>query len=196
MRKVIPTDAVLVPDHANKVFTGVIYDVYQWEQKLYNGSEATFEMLKRPDTVTVICIVDGKIVVMDEHQPHRGHKRTFPGGRVDSGDGSALYAAKREVKEETGYSFDDWKLVYVVQPHTKIEWFIHVFVASELAEESEPEVDAGEQIELGLMKFDEVQKMVLEGDGYLGESRECFVDTNSIQDLLDLAEFTGNEVDR
>lgn len=57
MKKVIPDNAVLVPDAAQHVFEGMIFDVYQWPQKLFDGSEHTFEMLKRPDTVVVKIVM-------------------------------------------------------------------------------------------------------------------------------------------
>ena len=65
MQKVIPETAVLVPSQAEKVFTGQIFDVYQWQQTLFDNSQAMFEMLKRPDTVFTICIVDGRIVIIE-----------------------------------------------------------------------------------------------------------------------------------
>lgn len=89
MKKVIPNGSVLIPDNAVRAFQGMIFDVYQWPQKLYDGSEFTFEMLKRTDTVSVIGLVDGgKILVIDDEQPHLGSRRSFPGGRVDPSDAS------------------------------------------------------------------------------------------------------------
>lgn len=105
MRKIIPKDAVLIPDAANRVFKGVVYDVYQWEQELFDGSHATFEMLKRPDTASVLPVVDNKVVILNEEQSHRGFKITFPSGRVDPADTSMLETAQRETFEETGYRF-------------------------------------------------------------------------------------------
>src|SRR5438105_1998877 len=68
VKKVIPSDAVLLPDNAQRVFKGMIFDVYQWPQKLYDGSEHTFEMLKRTDTVSAICLVNDKILMLDDEQ--------------------------------------------------------------------------------------------------------------------------------
>lgn len=46
MRIERPVSRQPIPDHAKCVFKGVIFDVYQWEQKLYNGTTTTFEKLK------------------------------------------------------------------------------------------------------------------------------------------------------
>src|SRR5215467_9321922 len=43
MKKLVPEHAILIPEHAERVFQGKIFDVYQWPQKLYDGSTATFE---------------------------------------------------------------------------------------------------------------------------------------------------------
>jgi len=44
MRNIIPKNARLVPEEAKLVFKGIIYDVYQWEQKMFDGTFSTFEM--------------------------------------------------------------------------------------------------------------------------------------------------------
>ncbi|HSX45864.1 MAG TPA: NUDIX hydrolase [Candidatus Saccharimonadia bacterium] len=196
MKKIIPKEAVLVPDNAGRVFQGMIFDVYQWPQKLFDGSEHTFEMLKRTDTVSVICIVDGKILVVDDEQPHLGARKSFPGGRVDAEDSSVIDAAKREIREETGYSFENWKLIQVRQPYRKIEWFVYVFVAWEPTGQREPALDPGEKIDVSELSFADLQWMVFDDVGYLGESRDVLKNIESVDDLLKLPDFEGQEVDR
>src|ERR1700733_8127048 len=100
MKKIIPPSAVLIPDQAKRVFKGEIFDVYQWPQTMFDGTAATFEMLKRPDTVQAIAVVDDKILVLNDEQPHRGARLTFPGGRADKSNESTDAAIKREVHEE------------------------------------------------------------------------------------------------
>jgi 8-oxo-dGTP pyrophosphatase MutT (NUDIX family) len=196
MKKVIPEDAVLVPDTATKAFEGMIFDVYQWPQKLFDGSEHTFEMLKRTDTVTAICVVDGKILVIDDEQPHLGSRKSFPGGRVDPEDASPLAAAQREVQEETGYEFQSWRLIKAWQPFRKVEWFVHLYLAWDVSGQVSPKLDPGEKIEVDGLSFDELKTLVMNDTDYLGESRDIFGQANSLQDLLELPEFVGKEVDR
>lgn len=54
VQKIVPTDAILIPDSARRVFKGIIYDVYHWQQELHDGSATTFEMLRRTDTMSAI----------------------------------------------------------------------------------------------------------------------------------------------
>lgn len=196
MKKLIPEDSVLVPEQAERVFQGKIFGVYQWQQPLFDGSEYTFEMLKRTDTVTAICIVDGKILVIDDEQPHLGKRRSFPGGRVDSTDADMESAVKREILEETGLSFKNWRLVKVSQPYRKVEWFVYVFLAWDVDERHEPRLDAGEKISAVELDFAELKSQVMDDTGYLGESRDLFKNLNDLDGLMTLPEFSGREVDR
>ncbi len=196
MKKSIPKDSVLVPDGAKLAFEGMIFDTYQWPQELLDGSEHTFEMLKRTDTVSVICIVDGKLLVIDDEQPHLGKRRSFPGGRVDAEDATIQAAARRESLEETGYSFKNWRLIKVSQPYRKIEWFVYMFLAWEETDKREPSLDPGEKITVHPLTFDEVKTLVSQQRDYLGESSDLFEAAQDLDGLLALPEFEGREVDR
>ena len=196
MKKLIPKNSVLVPDQAVRVFQGKIFNVYQWPQKLFDGSEHTFEMLKRTDTVSVICVVDGKLLVIDDEQPHLGSRQSFPGGRVDPEDATIEAAARREILEETGFSFKNWRLIKISQPYRKMEWFVYVFLAWDEAKRQQPNLDAGEKITVRQLSFDDVRELVFVRKGYLGESIDIFETAKDLDGLLALPEFSGQEVDR
>lgn len=196
MKKVIPKNAVLVPDQADKVFEGMIFDVYQWPQKLFDGSEYTFEMLKRTDTATVICVVDDKLLVIEDEQPHLGKRISLPGGRVDDNDDSTLDAAVREIKEETGCEFINWRLIKVSQPYRKIEWFVYVYLAWDVKTKNQPVLDPGEKIQISEVSFDEFKTLIDQRTDYLTESQDIIENLNNLEDLLSLPEYIGQEVDR
>lgn len=199
MQKLIPKDSVLTPPQAVQMFKGQIFDVYQWQQQLFDGSSHTFEMLKRPDTVVVICVVGDKILVIDDEQPYTGTLKSFPGGRVDKEDETIEAAAKREVLEETGYSFKNWRLIRVWQPHLKMEWFVHLLLAWDVAGKQDPNLDAGEKITPHSLSFDELKSLVADKSSYLGESTamEALVqEVDGLEKLLALPQFTGRTVDR
>ncbi|HSW85665.1 MAG TPA: NUDIX domain-containing protein [Candidatus Saccharimonadales bacterium] len=196
MEKIIPNNAVLIPDQAAKVFSGQIFDVYQWPQKLYDGSEHTFEMLKRPDTVVIIGVVEGKLIIVEDIQPHFGSRHSFPGGRVDKTDPTIEAAASREMQEETGYSFKKWRLISVLQPYLKMEWFVHYLIAWDEESQQKPNLDAGEKIKVSQVSFDDLKKIVLNKAGYLGESMSLIGKLENIDEMLSLPEFEGKVIDR
>ena len=173
MKKVLPDGYNLIPEDAECVFTGVLYDVFQWQQKLFDGSYATFEMLRRPDTVLAICVDDNSIVMLDAEQSGLKRKKSFPGGRVDVSDMSIYDAVQREIKEETGMEFASWKLIDVVQPTHKIEWFIYTFVATGKIVHKNQQLDPGEKISVSQLSFEEVKQLVSSEDS-LKFSKEIF----------------------
>ncbi len=151
-----------IPEDAKKVFTGVIFDVYQWEQEMFDGSKAVFEKLKRPDTVAVIPVLpDGKLLLIEEKQPGAEMYVGAPGGRVDEGE-DILAAVKRELLEETGYEAEEYSLWYAIQPITKIDWTIYVFIAKGVKKVTEPKADPGEKINILEMSLEDFMKYTLE----------------------------------
>jgi ADP-ribose pyrophosphatase len=160
MRSYIPEGTVLIPPESKRVFKGIIFDVYQWEQEQFDGTYQTFEMLKRPDTVQILAIKDGKLVIQEQEQPHSGVFYDFPSGRHDVESENELEGAKRELLEETGMQFARWKLVHCTQPSRKMDYFIYTFVATEFIDQVEQRLDPGEKITIMLKTFDEVKSLL------------------------------------
>ncbi len=150
-----------LPDNAKCVFKGILFDVYQWEQELYDGSKATFEKLKREDTVVIIpSLPDKRLLFLTDEQPGRGPVLTFPAGRMDKEGEDPLVAAKRELLEETGHESDDWSLWRAIQPVTKIDWAIYFFVARNCKKTTEPDPGPGERITTEFKTLDEIIELV------------------------------------
>ena len=156
-----PTSKQPIPDHAKKVFEGVIFDVYQWEQELFNGSKTLFEKLKRPDTVVVFPVLDdGKILLTEQEQPGKKSFIGATGGRVDQGE-DILTAAKRELLEESGYEAAEFILWDSQHPTSKIDWVVYTFIAKGLKKVADMNLDGGEKITLKPVTFDEFIDMAI-----------------------------------
>lgn len=198
MRKTLPVNAALLPDNATKVFSGKIFDVYQWPQAMFDGSTKTFEMLKRPDTVQIIVVQGRQILLVNDEQPGRMPTVHFPGGRADEDEDSWQQAAQRELREETGYECSDWKLLSVGQPLIKIEWFTPIFLATDITAEGEQQLDpGGEKITLEWHDFDDVRRRVLSGKEQMMQYMVPFFNqVQTLEQLLALPAYEGNDVDR
>lgn len=195
MKKTIPENSLLIPDDAELVFKGKHFDTYHWQQKLYDGSFTTFEMLRRRDTARIIAVKDDKLVLIDEQQVRHNPNRHFPTGKIDAGEEWQV-GAQRELREETGLQFAHWKLIDVAQPFDQIEWFVATYLATDCTAEDAPELEAGEQSTVLFASFDEVKQQVVESRDDLKHSYELFRSLKTLQDLLQLPEFRGIDIDR
>lgn len=145
-----------IPESATRVFEGVMFDTYQWEQEQFDGSFKTFEKLRRCDTTSVVPLLpNGNFLIAEDSQPGRDTVLTFPGGQVDKGEDPEA-GALRELLEETGYRAENIELWKSAQPVTKIDWAIYTFIARDLVKVEEPKPDAGERIVLHELTFDEL----------------------------------------
>lgn len=157
-----------IPPQAKLKFRGKIFEVWQWPQKMFDGSTEIFEMLKRPDTVQIIATQGNQILFTSEIQPR--HKRAVGllGGRVDPGE-TSLACAKRELLEESGMASKNWKLYKVYEPHVKIDWKIYYYVAQNCQRVAKPRWDAGEKIRLLKVSLKKFIDIFSSGQQHAGE---------------------------
>ena len=148
-----------IPKQAKKVFKGVIFDVYQWQQKMFDGSFATFERVIRQNTVVIIAIVKNKIVVVRQKQPGTDWFYDLPSGRMDKKGESPKQAALRELKEETGLLPKKIKLWKTYSPSGKVIQNVYFFVAEDCVKVSAQQLDPGEKIQVLYKTFEEFLKM-------------------------------------
>lgn len=158
-----------IPENAKRVFKGVIFDVYQWEQEMFDGSKVVFEKLKRADTTIVFPVLpDGKILLSEQDQPGKLHFVGGLGGRVEEGE-DILESAKRELLEESGYEAEEFILWDACQPHSKIDWAVYIFIAKRVKKVAEINADRGEKIKLFSATLDELIDISIRKDIHFAE---------------------------
>ncbi|MGK2848978.1 MAG: NUDIX hydrolase [Minisyncoccota bacterium] len=162
-----------IPDSAELVFEGVVFRVYQWHQELYDGSTAIFEKVVHPDSVEMIAMVDGRVIILEQEQPTHPKFISFPGGRVDPNE-EPLIAAHRELLEETGHRSDDLFLWKTIESVGSVQGACHIFIARDCVQVHDGMPDPGEKIERRLIDFDELLYLVehprFRCKGYLKET--------------------------
>ena len=106
---------------------------------------------------------------------------------MDEEDADELAAAKRELLEETGLSFRNWKLIKVEQPFSKIDWLVYTFLATGLEGRVAQNLDAGEKIEVKAMSFEEVRQLMESGEARYMRFKELS-ERVRLEEVLDLPE--------
>jgi len=159
-----------IPKYAKKVFKGIIFDVYQWPQKMFDGSVATFEVIRRQNTVIVIPTVKDKIVAIKQKQPGTSWFYCTPSGRMDIPGETPKAAALRELLEETGMVPKKMFLWKKVARKGKLISNIYFYIARDCLAVSLQKLDSGEKILVELMSFKDYIKLAESNQQHLEES--------------------------
>lgn len=146
------------PANAKKVFTGVFFSIYQWQQRMFDGSFSVFERAERKDVVAVIPFDENELVyIIKEKQPHQEKSNyVLIAGTVEDGE-SPEDAARRELLEEVGVSCKDFFLVGITSPVPGVEWKIFTFIAKNFTGKGKKNLDRGEKNSVHKISF---QKLI------------------------------------
>jgi ADP-ribose pyrophosphatase len=144
-----------IPEKAKKVFDGVIFDIYQWEQEMFDGSIRTFELADLKSAVLVVVpLPEERILILEQEQPNRPHYTTIPGGHVEKGE-THEEAAHKELFEETGYTAGVMELFHETFGMPKFRFNESVFIARDVRKTSDQRLGAGERIAVTDVSFDD-----------------------------------------
>ena len=139
-----------IPAKAKKVFNGILFDIYQWDQKRYDGSISKFECAIRQDSVSVIAFQDkDTIILTEQEQPNRPEPFfDVPGGRIEKRE-SPENAAKREFLEETGMQIGRLKQFKTIELTGSTRFILHYFLGTDLTKDPNAKhMDPGERIKV------------------------------------------------
>ena len=130
------------------------------------GEPRPFHVLDMPEWINVIAVTDELQVPMVRQYRFGTENLTLeiPGGMCDPGE-APLAAARRELKEETGYESDAWSPLGWVYPNPSIQNNrCHTFLAGGARKTAEPDLDPNERIEQVLVPLDEIAPRIAAGE--------------------------------
>lgn len=99
-----------VKTHSEEIFDGVILHVYKDRVALPNGNPAQRELIRHVGAVGIVPLTNDKKVIVERQYryPLDMVITEIPAGKLDSKEEDRLEAAKRELREETGITADEW----------------------------------------------------------------------------------------
>jgi ADP-ribose pyrophosphatase len=149
---------------SREVFKSKLFHVVDEVAHDPDGFEIHRSIVRHPGSAVMMAVDDNNriLLVKQFRLPAEQYLWELPAGRLDPGE-SALEAAKRELREETGYQAQNWAQLaeFWASPGYVAEK-MHVFLATRLTEgKKEPMED--ERIEVGWFSVEDVGRMIRQG---------------------------------
>jgi len=152
---------------ASSVYDCRVFSVTEHRRRSPRTGELhDFYVLESSDWVNIVPLTAEQHVVMIHQYRHGIGEFTLeiPGGMVDADDPSPLAAARREMREETGYDSDDVVALGVIHPNPAIQANrCHTFLARGAELCSAVSFDSTEETEVVLVPLDEIPRLIREG---------------------------------
>jgi ADP-ribose pyrophosphatase len=129
------------------------------------GEEFDRLVLETPDWVNVVALTRARELVLVEQYRFGSRDLTLeiPGGVLDRGEEHGA-AARRELLEETGYTGGAWTYLGAVQPNPAFhDNLCHHWLAEGVERTSVQGLDAGEDIAVRTLPYDEIGAAVTDG---------------------------------
>jgi ADP-ribose diphosphatase len=148
------------------VYRTPILDLHRRRSSHARRGERDFFVLDAPDWVNIIPLTSKREVVMIRQWRHGIADFTLeiPGGMVDEDDPSPRYAARREMREETGYDSGRILALGRVHPNPAIQPNVcHSFLAREVRVTSTPRFDSAEETEVELVPLSRIKPLIVSG---------------------------------
>jgi len=116
-----------------------------------------------PTWVTALALTEDGKVILERQYRHALAQTNYeiPGGCVDDTDASLEDAIRRELLEETGYTFDNYEYLGHTSsnPSTNNNW-MHMYLATGGRKVKEQHLDENEEIEVYLVTVDELKQII------------------------------------
>lgn len=144
--------------HRNRSFR---YAEFEDEQKTHD-----FYVFHSGDWVNVIPVTENQEIILIEQFRHGTESFTLeiPGGSVDESDPDPLFAAERELREETGAVAGEWIQLGMSHPNPAIQGNLcHTYLARDARIIEKPHFHSTEEIAIRKVPMAEVPALIKGG---------------------------------
>lgn len=151
---------------SEEMYRGKLLHVFSDTVELPNGKQATREYIKHVGAVCIVAITqEGNLIMERQYRyPARQVISEIPAGKLDSLEEDRLEAAKREFREETGYTADHWTdLGPFIPTPAYTEENVTMYLATGL-HQGERHLDEEEFLNVYEAPMEEVVQQILAGE--------------------------------
>lgn len=148
-----------------EIFKGRILHVIEDEVGLPNGDVGKLEIIRHIGAVCIAPLTENNELIVERQCRYAvGEILTeVPAGKLDYKEEDRLLAAQRELREETGYTADEWiELGYFYPAAAYSDEKISLYLAKGL-HKGERELDEDEFIDVYKVPLDELLQDVMDG---------------------------------
>jgi ADP-ribose pyrophosphatase len=147
-----------------EVFKGRNFAVRREEVELDDGRVETHEHVWRTDGVRIIALDEARNVLLTHEYRHELGERDWrvPGGKIDPGE-KPEDAARREFREEAGFSADNLRHLWATTPDSTVRYRRFFFLATGLRQ-AEVAPDPGEDITVHWLPLELACEKALRGE--------------------------------
>lgn len=167
---------------SKKIYDGVILHVYKDSVTLPNGKSAGRELIRHVGAVGIVPMTDdGKVYVERQYRyPLDMVITEIPAGKLDSKSEDRLAAAKRELKEETGITAEEWTDLGVYYPAAAYtDEKITLYLAKGL-HFGEQKLDDDEFLNIEAVPLNELYEQVMSGEITDGKTQVAILKTANL----------------
>ncbi len=153
------------PSSSEDVFNGIILHVKRDTVTLSNESTAVREVIRHIGAVCVIPVTENNEVIMERQYRYPLDKVIWeiPAGKLDTPDEDRLSAIQRELREETGYTADEWTEIGDFHPAPAYcDEYITMYMARGL-HKGEQDLDDDEFLDVYAVPLADLVRDVMEG---------------------------------
>jgi ADP-ribose pyrophosphatase len=162
-----PKPATWKTVESSKVYSTRIFDLHHHRRHHHQRGHHDFYVLEAPDWVNIIPLTEDEQVVMVRQFRHGTEDFTLeiPGGMVDPEDLNPMAAARREMREESGYDSEDIIELGKVHPNPAIQGnYCHTFLARGVHSGPKIELDTSEETEVILVPLASIKDLIAGGE--------------------------------
>lgn len=146
------------------VYEGKIFDITYDEIVLSDGLKRHREIIHHPGGVVIFAQKNnGNVLLVEQYRyAIKSVQTELPAGRLEKGE-TPLFAAQRELKEETGYIANKWEsLGFIFTTFGICDEKLYLFKATDLTYDK-PDPDEGEILTYKELPLIEVQNLIKNG---------------------------------